>query len=389
MQPRRVIILGSTGSIGTQTLEVIERLSLAPHGPSLRVVGLAAGRNAALLFDQAARHGVRDLALAAGEPAQAGSTLRVGPDAAERLVREVPCDLVVAAMVGVSGLPATLAAVELGRHVALANKETLVAAGDLVVPLARRTGAALLPVDSEHSGVWQCLAGAGTHALPPFACPAGVARVTLTASGGAFRDWTPEQIAAATPADALRHPTWSMGRKVTIDSASLMNKALELIEAHHLFALPASRLGAILHPQSIVHALVEFADGSVVAQLGVPDMRTPIQVALAWPARADAPPPRLDLAGLARLDFRAVDDARYPAVGLALRAIDAGGTSGAILNAANEACVEAFLAGTLRFDRIAPLVGEALAAIAPRPVRTLADVLDADRAARAFVASRH
>lgn len=388
MQPRRVIILGSTGSIGTQTLEVIERLSRAPGGPPIRVVGLAAGRNAGLLFDQAARLDVRDLALASRDGAHAGANLRVGPDAAERLVREVPCDLVVAAMVGVSGLPATLAAVELGRHVALANKETLVAAGDLVVPLARRTGAALLPVDSEHSGVWQCLAGAGTHALPPFACPAGVARVTLTASGGAFRDWTPAQIADATPADALRHPTWAMGRKVTIDSASLMNKALELIEAHHLFALPASRLGAILHPQSIVHALVEFADGSVVAQLGVPDMRTPIQVALSWPVRVDAPPPRLDLAALARLEFRAVDDARYPAVGLALRTIEAGGTSGAILNAANEACVDAFLAERIPFPKITALVADALAAIAPRPVLALADVLDADRAARAFVASR-
>ncbi|MDX2131075.1 MAG: 1-deoxy-D-xylulose-5-phosphate reductoisomerase [Planctomycetota bacterium] len=391
MSARRVLILGSTGSVGTQTLDVIEHLNRLEGAPRFRVVALAAGQNASLLFDQAARHGVRELALAATDlPSSSGPGLRVGPDAAERLVREVDCDLVVAAMVGVAGLPATLAAVERGRHVALANKETLVAAGDLVIPAARASGAALLPLDSEHSGVWQCLAGCSGGA-PPMHCPAAVTRVTLTASGGPFRSCTPAQLADATPAQALRHPTWTMGRKITIDSASLMNKALELIEAHHLFGLSADALDAVVHPQSIVHALVEFADASVIAQLGVPDMRTPIQVALTWPLRARAATPRLDLAALARLEFEPVDAARFPAIEIAREAIAAGGTSGAVLNAANEACVESFLSGEarrIRFDQIAPLTREAMRAIPRVPVRTLADVLDADRAARAFVRER-
>jgi 1-deoxy-D-xylulose-5-phosphate reductoisomerase len=394
---RRLLILGSTGSIGTQALEVVAHLRALGH--DLRVVGLAAGSNAPLLYEQAHRAGVRDVALAANGAA-APDTLRVreGPDAAERLVREVECDVVLAAMVGVAGLPATLAGVELGRDVALANKETLVAAGSLVVPAAQRSGARLLPVDSEHSGVWQALRGRFPSALParpdpgapPMRCPGDVARITLTASGGPFRTWTREQMARATPEQALRHPTWRMGRKVTIDSASLMNKALELIEAHWLFGLEADRLDAVIHPQSIVHALVEFADGSVVAQLGVPDMRLPIQIALAYPARVPGTARRVDLCEVGRLDFEPADPGRFPALAFARRAMELGGAAGAVLNAANEAAVAAFLRGegAPAFGAIADLVGEALERVrAPAP-RSLEDVLAADAEARRWVESR-
>jgi len=404
---RRIIILGSTGSIGTQTLEVVEHLN-ALHARGefpLRheIVGLAAGRNAALLFDQAARFGVRHLALAgsASGPAPSSPGLRTGPTAAEALVREVDCDLVVAAMVGSAGLPATLAAVALGRHVALANKETLVAAGALVVPAALASGASLLPVDSEHAALWQCLQSVD-HSLdpahgheaprrrPPMHAHPSVRRVVLTASGGPFRTWTKDRIDAATPADALKHPTWRMGRKVTVDSASLTNKALEIIEAHWLFGLPADRIEALIHPQSIVHALVEFDDGSLLAQLGAPDMRGPIQHALTFPSRPAACAQRLDLATLSRLEFETPDPARFPALPLAYHAIRVGGTAGAIFNAANEAAVEAFLASAdspapMRFGRIAELVQDAIAAIAVVPLRSLADALAADAATRAHV----
>lgn len=388
-----MIILGSTGSIGTQTLEVIAHLNslgARGEGPRFEVVGLAARSNARLLLEQAAKFGVRDVALCrAGGDWPEESRHRAGDDAAERLVREVECDLVVAAMVGVAGLPATLAGVELGRDIALANKETLVAAGALVIPAARKSGSRLLPVDSEHSGVWQAL---GTDRSPPMECGEEVARVTLTASGGPFRTWTADQIARATPAQALKHPTWSMGPKVTIDSASLMNKALELIEAHWLFGLPAGKLGAVIHPQSIVHALVEYADGSVVAQLGAPDMRLPIQVALAHPARVGGVAGRVDLAALGRLQFEPVDPQRFPALSYALRVIEMGGTSGAALNAANEAAVGEFLASaergrTIPFGRIIEIAGGALEE-SSGAVYSLEDVMRADDRARQVALSR-
>lgn len=410
--PLRVIILGSTGSIGTQTIEVVGHLNALHargglHRP-IRVVGLAAGRNADALLTQARRLGVSDVALAEGDgpgegPSDAGTRVRHGPGAAERLVREVACDVVVAAMVGFSGLPATLAACELGRAVALANKETLVAAGALVVPLAKRTGATLLPVDSEHSGVWQCLGGLRlggkgeeggevprAPAAPPLVCPASVTRVTLTASGGPFREWTKDRIRAATPREAMNHPTWRMGPKVTIDSASLMNKALELIEAHWLFGLDVARLAAIVHPQSIVHALVEHADGSVLAQMGAPDMRTPIHVALSWPGRVEGCSRRLDWGAMSRLEFEPVDAQRFPAPGWAMDAIARGGTAGAVLNAANEEAVRLFIErdGAMPFGRVIDLVGEAVASIGPRAMTTLAACADADVEARRFVSSR-
>jgi 1-deoxy-D-xylulose-5-phosphate reductoisomerase len=415
MNPMRIVLVGSTGSIGTQTLDVVEHLNAvaerAGDGPVFRVVGLAAGSNAALLAEQAARFGVpaRAVALAdtrADLPEFAGgvSAVRRGASAAEELVRAVEADLVVAAVVGAAGLPATLAAIELGRDVALANKETLVAAGSLVTerlhahPASRRP--ALLPIDSEHSGVWQCLDGlrAGSDARacapPPFGVSSLVRRVTLTASGGPFRTWSAEQIARATPAEAIKHPTWSMGGKITIDSATLMNKSLELIEAHWLFDLAADQLDVLVHPQSIVHALVETVEGSVIAQLGVPDMRTPIQLALTHGRRRPAAGRRLDLAALGTLTFEPVDVGRFPAAAFWRRCISPearGTTSGAILNAANEEAVHAFLKRSgpaIAFARIAELAAAALDGITARPLRTLDDALSADAEAREFVRAR-
>jgi 1-deoxy-D-xylulose-5-phosphate reductoisomerase len=383
MPERRVIILGSTGSIGTQTLDVIARLNQS--SPCFRVVGLAAGSNATLLREQADRFGVPNLALASGSPSLAPHAL-AGPNAALRLVRQVECDLVVAAMVGAAGLPATLAAIELGRDVALANKETLVAAGELVIPAALRSGSRLLPIDSEHAGVWQCLASAWGTGAPPCTAPAGVNRITLTASGGPFRTWDKARIHAATPDMALRHPTWSMGRKVTIDCASLMNKALELIEAHWLFGVGPDRLHAVIHPQSLVHAMVEFADGSTLVQLAPADMRCPIQLAITWPDRATGPVRPLDTTALSGLQFEAIDPDRFPAIALARRVIRAGGTAGAVLNAANEEAVQFFLhSGTMPFGRITQVVADALDTVPLGPLRSLADFEAADAAARAFV----
>lgn len=386
MPERRVIILGSTGSIGTQTLDVIARLNQL--SPRFRVVGLASGSNAPLLLEQAERFRVPHLALASGHPSLPVHAL-TGPDSALRLVRQVDCDLVVASMVGVAGLPATLAAIELGRDVALANKETLVAAGELVIPAARRSGSRLLPIDSEHAGVWQCLASAWGPGAPPCTAPAGVSRVTLTASGGPFRTWDKARIYAATPDMALRHPTWSMGRKVTIDCASLMNKALELIEAHWLFGVGADRLHAVIHPQSLVHAMVEYADGSTLVQLAPADMRCPIQLAITWPERVAGPVKPLDPASLSGLQFEAVNADRFPAIPLAYRVIRAGGTSGAVLNAANEEAAQHFLATpSMPFGRITEVVSDALDAVPQGPLRSIEDFERADAAARTLVRAR-
>lgn len=411
----RIIVLGSTGSIGTQTLGVVSALNESAFKGEfprrVEIVGLAAGSDPYALAEQAAAHGVGDIALARDD-AESQFRLdpfraRFGEDAAERLVREVECDLVVSSIVGFAGLGATLAAVEMGVDVALANKETLVAAGSLVTETAKRTGARLLPVDSEHSGVWQCLMGlapplslgervapqaSGEGVLiPPCSLGPSVRRVTLTASGGALRDWPLDKLRHATAKDALAHPTWSMGPKVTIDCASLMNKALELIEAHWLFGLKSDRLGAIVHPQSIVHAFVETSDGSVLAQLGAPDMRTPIQVALTHPDRAPVAPARLDVTKLSSLDFRPVDEKRYPAYALAKRVMDAPeskGSLGAILNAANEEAVDAFMKGDIEFGAIAHAVRDAMDSIPARPILSLADVLAADAEARLWTRVR-
>ena len=380
---RRIIILGSTGSIGTATLEVVEHLA-AIGGPRFEVAGLAAGSNGALAAAQAERHRVRHVAMSDPRAAAAmppGTECLTGPDAALELIDRVarPGDLVMGAIVGAAGLAPTLAAIERGCHIALANKETLVAAGAVVREAVARKGVELLPVDSEHSAVFQCMRSGA---------PREVERLVLTASGGPFRTWSAERTASATVAEALRHPTWQMGRKVTIDSASLMNKALEVIEAHWLFDLPASRIQAIVHPQSIVHSFVEFRDGSTVAQLSPPSMKLPIQYALTWPERTDGCCPTIAWDAMRSLDFEPVDHERFPAIGLAWRTIEAGGSAGAVLNAANEVAVEAFLAGTVRFGDIAQLVADALDALPPRAVPTLEAVMAADREARDFARER-
>ncbi|MGP1346193.1 MAG: 1-deoxy-D-xylulose-5-phosphate reductoisomerase [Phycisphaerales bacterium] len=407
--PRRIIILGSTGSIGTQTLRAIEGLNAharsnprsTPHTPAFQIVGLAGGRNASALFEQAHALGITELALSdpdlnAKAHAPAGVRLRTGPDAAERLIQEVEADLVMAAIVGSAGLPATMAAIERGCTVLLANKETLVAAGELVIAAANRTGARLLPVDSEHSGVWQALASAARHpasahtAPPPIAPPvtAGpdIARITLTASGGALRDHPIESIASATPEQALAHPNWNMGAKVTIDSASLMNKAFELVEARWLFGVGNDRLAAVIHPQSIIHALVDFVDGSSIAQIGAPSMLTPIQYALTFPARAPGLVAPVSLTDLGRLDFSPPDPRRFPALQLGHEIIDRAGVSGAVVNAANERAIQAFLDRKIPFGRIYELTRAAMEALpGSAPLRDMAEAIEADRAARAWV----
>jgi 1-deoxy-D-xylulose-5-phosphate reductoisomerase len=383
-------------------VEVVKHLN-ALHGRGewptrYEIVGLAAGRNARGALGQALDMGARDVAITEPDAAQeiradaarAGVRVRIGQSSCEELVREVGADLVLAAVVGSAGLPATLAAVELGRDVALANKETLVAAGSLVVPAAARSGARLLPVDSEHSAIWQCLSWG---AAPPMTLGRDVARVTLTASGGPFRTWAADRVANATVEEALNHPTWKMGAKVTIDCASLTNKALELIEAHWLFGVGSDRLAAVVHPQSIIHSFVEYADGSIMAQLGAPDMRTPIQIAMTWPRRSPGCSAKLDLPALSRLDFEPVDAQRFPAVATAFDVIDAigrpdGATAGAVFNGANEAAVEAFLAGEVPFGRIGALSRGALDEVGLGAMRTLEDAMEADREARRFVRLR-
>lgn len=387
---KRVIVLGSTGSIGTQTLEVIAHLnaltSEGQHHTIYEVVGLAAGRDHAALFAQARQWGVRHLALceSAGVP-PAGLTLRTGTGAAVDLIDDIECDLIVGAIVGIAGLAAVHRAVSRGIDVALANKESLVAAGDLVTRAAFESGARLLPLDSEHAGVWQCLAALDTHhPCPPMHSPDAVQRVVLTASGGAFRDRSRDSIEHASMDDALNHPNWDMGAKVTIDSATLMNKGLELLEAHWLFGLPADKLGAVIHPQSIVHALIECADCSVIAQLGMPDMKAPIQHALCDAHRPLGCAPRLDVTKMGSLDFIEIDPDRFPAIGLAMHAIEAGGDAGAALNAANEHAVHAFINNRLPFGQIDRCVQHVMEHWSTNPIDTLEAVLDADHRARAL-----
>lgn len=400
---RRVVVLGSTGSIGTQTLDAITHLNaLADAGRSrqrFEVVGLAAGMRAKTLTEQARRFSVPAIALAC-EKADLDTPARCfrGPDAPEQLVRETRPDLVVTAMVGAAGLPATLAAAELGIDIALANKETLVAAGHLVVPLARRAGSRLLPIDSEHSGLWQCLQGLcsrGEHLVPPCSTPGVLQRAILTASGGPFRTTPLDSMHTATVEQALAHPTWSMGQKNTIDSATMVNKGLELIEAHWLFDLDAEQLGVLIHPQSVVHAIAELADGSSIAQLSAPDMRCPIQLALTWPARLPGCCEEIDWRTLGRLDFAEPDAERFPAIGLAFEVIRRGGAAGTVFNAANEVAVQAFLDRAIPFGRIVEIVGEAMGSVpddqtvgrASHPPETLAEVMEIDANAREFARS--
>ena len=345
---RRLAVLGSTGSIGTQTLDVVRRLS-----GEFCVVGLAAGHWSDALAEQIESWQPAVAAVAndpVGEP-DAPTQILVGPEALEQLIVESAPDVVVLGTPGLVGLSACLTMLRAGKVVAVANKEPLVSAGSLVMGTARRCGGTVLPVDSEHSGVWQCLQGEERNA---------VAGITITASGGAFRDTPLADLASATPEAALRHPTWSMGPKITVDSATLMNKGLEIIEASWLFDVPTDYVHVVLHRQSIVHALVEFTDGSIKAQLSVPDMRLPIVNALMYPERVPLDLPRLDIAQLGTLTFEPIDGERYPALALARGAAQAGGTFPAVLNAANEVAVEQFLAGAVRFTDIIPLVAETL-----------------------------
>src|SRR5438309_8865596 len=362
---KRIAVLGSTGSIGRQTLDVVRW-----HPDEFEVVALVAARPSPLFESQVAEFAPRLTCLTA-------------TDGADRLVEiadDPGVDLLVVATSGTVGFRPTITALGAGKPVALANKETLIMAGHLVTEAASVSGAPLLPIDSEHSAIWQCLEGEQPYAER-------VQRLLLTASGGAFRDRAPETLAEVTPAEALQHPTWNMGPKITIDSATLMNKGLEVIEAHWLFGLPFDQIDVVIHHQSVIHSLVEFVDGSVKAQLGLPDMRLPIQYALAHPRRLPAPVERLDLARVGQLTFSSVDAAKYPCLGLAYEAGRRGGTYPTVLNAANELAVARFLDNDLRYPQIAELIDAALQAHDPRPVPTLEQVVEADAWARAF--SRH
>jgi 1-deoxy-D-xylulose-5-phosphate reductoisomerase len=365
---RRVLIVGSTGSIGTQALDVVGRSG------ELEIAGLAAGSSWELLLEQAGRFGVDRLALADPDAAaRAGEHAEVlgGPEGLVELIVETDCDLVLNALVGSAGLGPTVATLGEGIDLALANKESLVVGGELVTALAEATGAQLIPVDSEHSALFQLLAGER---------PGTVDRLVLTASGGPFRGRT--DLDAVTVEEALAHPTWRMGGKITVDSATLMNKGLELIEAHHLFGVPYEAIDVVVHPQSIVHALVHLNDGASLAHLGYPDMRVPISYALNRPERADVPVRTLDLVDLGELTFEAPDEATFACLRLAREAARAGGTAPCVLNAANEVAVHAFLRGELSFTGIARVIESTLAELPARPVRHFSDLYEADAEAR-------
>ncbi len=373
---RRIALLGSTGSIGRQTLEVVRW-----HPDQFRVTALVASRPSELFVQQVREFRPRIACLTAADPGVAppvpGVAVLAGPAHLPAIAREADVDLLLVATSGTVGFEPTLAALDAGKPVALANKETLIMAGHLVTEAARRGGARLLPIDSEHIAIWQCLAGEEPVAQR-------VRRLIVTASGGALRHLPAEELAAVTPAQALRHPTWRMGPKITIDSATLMNKGLEVIEAHWLFGLPYDRIGVVIHHQSVIHSLVEFVDGSVKAQLGLPDMRLPIQYALTYPERLEAPVPPLDLPAIAQLTFSAVDERRYRCLGLAYAAGRQGGTFPTVLNAANEEAVARFLAHDLRFDQLPCAIEDALAAHSGVASPGLEEVQAADAWARAF-----
>jgi 1-deoxy-D-xylulose-5-phosphate reductoisomerase len=369
-------ILGSTGSVGTNVLRVVDAFP-----GRFRVVGLAAGSNVERLAEQVARYRPRVISVASPAAHEAlgrlvaldGIRVGVGEGGMVEVATHREAQTVVASAVGAVGLLPTYRALEAGKDVALANKETLVIAGELMLAMSRARGGRLLPIDSEHCALHQCLEGRR---------PEEVRRLILTASGGPFRDRPRETFDRITPGEALQHPTWSMGRKITIDSATLMNKGLEVIEAHWLFGVPAERVEVLIHPQSVVHSLAEFVDGTILAQLGVTDMRLPIQYALSYPERWEAAIPGLDFTRARRLDFDQPDHERFPCLGLAYKALAAGGSACAVLNAANEEAVAAFLDGRIPFTAIPDSILEVLEAHPPVPVNRLSDVLEADAWAR-------
>jgi len=373
---RSVAILGATGSIGEQTLDVI-----AAH-PELRVVGLAARSDHAGLVAAAAAHGVDTIALedpaAAAEARRAFSgTVLEGAGGVVELAAGGDADVVLNAIVGAAGLAASLATLAAGRDLALANKETLVAGGDLVMAAARASRGRLLPVDSEHSALAQCIGGVSAEQ---------VEGLVITASGGPFREWPRERIERATRQQALAHPTWSMGDKITVDSATLMNKGLEVIEAHHLFGLGYDRIEVVVHPQSIVHGMARMRDGALIAHAGLPDMRVPISWALTYPDRAPLAATRLDLSAPLSLEFEPPDLERFPCLALARRAGEAGGVAACALNAANEVAVESFLADAIGFVRIPAVVERVVDAVGAEPVESLDHLLATDQRARALAA---
>ena len=370
---RRIVVLGSTGSIGTQALDVVEK------SDELEVIGLAAASSWEPLVEQAKRHGVARIALAdehaaarASEAWDGGEVLG-GAEGLVELITESGADRVLNALVGSAGLGPTVAALGEGIDLALANKESLVVGGDLVMALAEATGASIVPVDSEHSALYQ-LVGAER--------PGHVDRLVLTASGGPFRGRSLEELESVTRDEALAHPTWDMGGRITVDSATLMNKGFELIEAHHLFGVPLDRIDVVVHPQSIVHSLINLNDGATLAHLGYPDMRVPISYALHYPERADVDVATLDLAAVGELTFEAPDPDTFACLRLAREAIAAGGTAPCVLNAADEVAVHAFLQGTLPFTGIADVVERALESLPAEPVRHFSDLYRADAAAR-------
>jgi 1-deoxy-D-xylulose-5-phosphate reductoisomerase len=375
---RKIAILGATGSIGKSALDLIEH-----HPGRFDVIAVTAARNVETLADIARRTGAK-LAVIADESRLgdlqrllAGTDCRAAAGNAALIeAASGDAELVIAAIVGCAGLKPVMAAVEAGKSVALANKEALVTAGELMTEAAEASGAVILPVDSEHNAIFQCLAGSRRE---------DVARIILTASGGPFRDASADAIAAATPAEAVAHPNWSMGAKISVDSATMMNKGLELIEARYLFGLTSDRIDIVVHPQSVVHSLVEFVDGSVLAQLGSPDMRIPIACALAWPERLETQARRLDLAAISRLDFEAPDLGRFPALRVARQALEAGGAAPIILNAANEVAVASFLGGAIRFPEIVELVKRSLDDLHFDAPTSIAEVLDIDRRTREHV----
>ncbi|MEF9977945.1 MAG: 1-deoxy-D-xylulose-5-phosphate reductoisomerase [Thermomonas sp.] len=382
---QRVAILGATGSIGASALDVVAR-----HPERMRASVLAAGTRVddllalcrlhrpdhAVIADEGAFATLRDGLRDAGLDTEA----HAGSDALDALVAGDACDSVVAAIVGAAGLSSTLAAARAGKRLLLANKESLVLAGELLMQAASTHGAVIVPIDSEHNAIFQCLAG------NPGETPA---RITLTASGGPFRGWTRDALAAVTPAQAVAHPKWSMGPKISVDSASLMNKGLEVIEAHHLFGVPGERIRVLVHPQSLVHSFVDFADGSTLAQLGLPDMRTALAVGLGWPQRIASGVPALDLlAEGGRLDFAAPDLDAFPCLALAFRALASGGAAPAVLNAANEEAVSAFLQGRIGFLSIPEIVAHALDAMPATPADSIDALLAADGWARSQAHAR-
>ncbi len=378
-----ITVLGSTGSIGTSTLDVVRR-----NAARFRIVALTANSNVeklyqqclefrpsyAVLMEEAKAKELRQRLQAAAVDTEVLS----GQGALQEVARHSEADYVMAAIVGAAGLLPALAAVRAGKRLLLANKEALVLAGALFMEEAERNGATILPIDSEHNAVFQCLPGGNQGKLDEI----GVRRILLTASGGPFRQTPLQELKSVTPEQACAHPNWSMGRKISVDSATMMNKGLEVIEAHWLFGAAPEDIQVVLHPQSVIHSLVEFMDGSMLAQLGNPDMRTPIAHALAWPERIESGVSGLDLVATARLDFEAPDVQRFPCLRLAYEAINAGGSAPAILNAANEVAVEAFLNNRLSFTAIAEVIEHSLSAVAVAAVEGLDEILEIDRAAR-------